>query len=46
MNVEVHEPYTIEECTEDLRALGFETRVDPRHWACVIGVRTTGPSQD
>lgn len=46
MNVEVHEPYTIEECSEDLRALGFETRVDPRHWACVIGVRTTGPSQD
>lgn len=46
VNVEVHEPYTIEECSEDLRALGFETRVDPRHWACVIGVRATEPSQD
>ena len=25
--------------SSDLRELGFETRVDPRHWACVIGVR-------
>ena len=46
VSVEVHEPYTVEECSEDLRALGFETRVDPRHWACVIGVRPTEPSQD
>ena len=46
MNVEVHEPYTAEECSEDLRALGFATRRDPRHWACVIGVRATSPSQD
>lgn len=38
--VEVHEPYTAESCARDLSALGFETRVDPRHWACVIGIRT------
>lgn len=37
--VEVHEPYTVEACEADLRALGYETRVDPRHWACVIAVR-------
>ena len=41
MTVEVHAPYTVEDCRHDLRELGFETRVDPRHWACVIGVRAT-----
>ena len=41
LTVEVHEPYTVEDCARDLEALGFETRVDPRHWACVIGVRPT-----
>jgi FkbM family methyltransferase len=40
VSVEVHEPYTVAECERDLQALGFETRVDPRHWACVIGFRT------
>ena len=39
ISVEVHEPYTVDECQADLRALGFRTRVDPRHWACVIGFR-------
>lgn len=39
VTVEVHAPYTVDECRADLEALGFETRVDPRHWACVIGVR-------
>ena len=39
MAVEVHAPYTVDECREDLRELGFETRVDPRHWACVIAWR-------
>ena len=34
------EPYTVTECEADLQALGFETRVEPRHWACVIGFRT------
>lgn len=42
LTVEVHAPYTVAECEHDLRELGFETRVDPRHWACVIGVRPTG----
>ncbi len=46
VKVEVHDPYTVEECEADLRALGFETRVDPRHWACVTGVRVTAASQD
>ena len=40
ITVEVHEPYTVAECERDLRALGFTTRVHPRHWACVTGVRT------
>jgi FkbM family methyltransferase len=40
ITVEVHEPYTAQECERDLQALGFQTRVDPRHWACVIGIRT------
>ncbi len=39
--VEVHEPYTVDACERDLRELGFETRVDPRHWGCVIGFRPT-----
>jgi FkbM family methyltransferase len=40
ITVEVHEPYTAEDCERDLQALGFQTRVDPRHWACVVGIRT------
>jgi FkbM family methyltransferase len=48
--VEVHEPYTVAACERDLQALGFETRVDSRHWACVIGVRpptaVAGPTQN
>ena len=43
ITVEVHPPYTPEECERDLRALGFSTRVDPRHWACVVGIRTSDP---
>jgi FkbM family methyltransferase len=39
MKVEVHDPYGVDECERDMRALGFETRTDPRHWGCVIGVR-------
>ncbi len=39
--VEVHPPYTVADCQHDLRQLGFQTRTDPRHWACVIGVRPT-----
>ena len=39
IKVEVHEPYSVQECERDLRALGFETLRDERHWAAVIGVR-------
>jgi FkbM family methyltransferase len=39
ITVEVHDPYRVDECERDLRALGFETRTDPRHWGCVIGLR-------
>jgi FkbM family methyltransferase len=39
MKVEVHHPYGVDDCESDLRALGFATRTDPRHWGCVIGVR-------
>ncbi|MBA3508578.1 MAG: FkbM family methyltransferase [Thermoleophilaceae bacterium] len=43
--VEVHDPYSVSDCEHDLQRLGFTTRVDPRHWACVIGVRDgTAPS--
>ena len=43
ITVEVHEPYTPAECERDLQALGFSTRLDPRHRACVVGVRTGEP---
>ena len=39
IKVEVHDPYTVADCRSDLDALGFETRLDPRQAACVIGVR-------
>lgn len=39
ITVEVHEPYSVADCESDLQALGFRTRVDPRHWACVTGIR-------
>jgi FkbM family methyltransferase len=39
INVEVHHPYRVDECARDLRLLGFDTRTDPRHRGCVIGVR-------
>jgi FkbM family methyltransferase len=42
INVEVHHPYRVDECQRDLSALGFETRTDPRHRGCVIGVRPGG----
>ena len=44
ITVEVHEPYTAAECRTDLCAMGFQTRIDPRHWACVIGIRTVDPA--
>jgi FkbM family methyltransferase len=40
MKVEVHEPYTVGECLEDMRKLGFSATLDDRHALCVIGVRS------
>jgi FkbM family methyltransferase len=39
IQVEVHQPYTLEQCERDLRALGFTTERHPRHPASVNGVR-------
>jgi FkbM family methyltransferase len=39
IKVEVHAPYSLERCVDDLRRLGFSTRVDPAHWAAVVGRR-------
>lgn len=39
INVEVHDPYSVEDCRADLEALGFRTEIDTRHWACVFGIR-------
>jgi FkbM family methyltransferase len=39
MKVEVHEPYSVDACVYDLRALGFTPAVDARHWACVLATR-------
>lgn len=39
IKVEAHEPYTRQGCEADLKRLGFETRLDPRHRACVEGMR-------
>jgi hypothetical protein len=38
IKVEVHAPYTPQACEQHLRRLGFSTRIDRRHWACVEGV--------
>lgn len=37
--VEVHEPYTVDECNGDLRRLGFIPSVNPKFWVSVLGVR-------
>jgi FkbM family methyltransferase len=42
IKVEVHEPYTRRACEDDLTRLGFQTRVDSDHSACVEGVRAVG----
>jgi FkbM family methyltransferase len=39
IKVEVHEPYTVNDCRRDLDRLGFTTSVDERHPAAVLGVR-------
>ena len=40
ISVEVHPPYTVEECELDLRSLGFRTARHPRHWSAVVGDRS------
>lgn len=42
IKVEVHAPYTVDECLADLRALGFEAERDPRHPHGVVGTRPAG----
>jgi FkbM family methyltransferase len=37
--VEVHEPYTPDDCSHDLRRLGFATVVNPKFWVSIVGVR-------
>jgi FkbM family methyltransferase len=39
IKVELHGDYAPQECVADLRRLGFEAWQDPRHWACVVGLR-------
>ena len=39
MKVEVHEPYSCEQCLRDLRRLGFTTRLDDRRADCVVALR-------
>ena len=39
LKVELHGDYRIQDCEADLRRLGYQTRPDPHHWACVIGLR-------
>ena len=39
LKVELHGAYGVQDCQEDLRRLGFEAWQDPRHWACVVGLR-------
>ncbi|HEY7076901.1 MAG TPA: FkbM family methyltransferase [Solirubrobacteraceae bacterium] len=37
--LQVHDPYTLEECARDLAGLGFEPRVDGRRMNYIVGVR-------
>lgn len=39
VKVEVHNDYSIEECSEDLQRLGFMTQLDESHGQCVIGMK-------
>lgn len=40
MKVEVHEPYSVGDCVEDLTRLGFDAVVDDTHFAAVTAART------
>jgi FkbM family methyltransferase len=39
IKVEVHQPYTVDDCVRDLQRLGFATAIDAYHWATVVGWR-------
>jgi FkbM family methyltransferase len=39
MKVEVHPPYSVDECGRDVEKLGFTAEIDRRHWSTVIGIR-------
>jgi hypothetical protein len=39
IKVEVHGPYTVEDCVRDLQALGFTARPDRKHPAGVVGLQ-------
>jgi FkbM family methyltransferase len=39
MKIEIHAPYSVAACLDDLRRHGFSTEVDSRHNACVIARR-------
>jgi FkbM family methyltransferase len=41
LKVELHGDYGVDDCEADLRRLGFKTRRDSDHWACVIGQRVS-----
>jgi FkbM family methyltransferase len=39
ISLQVHDPYSLDDCARDLRALGFAPRVDPRRMNYIVGVR-------
>jgi FkbM family methyltransferase len=39
ISLQVHDPYTLEDCARDLTALGFAARVDPRRMNYIVGMR-------
>ncbi len=39
IKVELHPPYSLEECCADLQRLGFSAAVSPDHWSCVLARR-------
>lgn len=39
INVEVHDPYTVEECVKDLEGLGFTAQPDPKRLGLILGAR-------
>jgi FkbM family methyltransferase len=40
LKVETHEPYSVDECIDDLSRLGFSAFADGGHWAAVVARRT------